>query len=200
MRSADAKLHADERQRELTASFLGYRPVLERVVLRIMKTANANVDDVVQDTFLKCFEAARKQEILFPKAFMVRTAMNLALNLCQRADVALVDHVEDLDELDVLTVGGLPNDPVEASCDARERFLAFCSALDTLPARCRQAFVLKKVYGLSQSEVAQQLGISESTVEKQVAKGLFLCAEYMNRKPCAKSVPVNYRVAAVGKA
>jgi RNA polymerase sigma-70 factor (ECF subfamily) len=200
MSTANANPDADERQRQLTASFLGCRPVLERVVQKIIKRASGNVDDVVQDTFLRCFEAARKQEIRFPKAFMVRTARNLALNRCQRAEVELVDHVEDSDELDVLTEDGLPHNPVEESCAARERFLVFCDALETLPARCRQAFVLMKVYGLRQSEVAQYLGTSESTVEKQVAKGLFLCREYMSQQPFAKpAAPVKRRATATGR-
>jgi RNA polymerase sigma-70 factor (ECF subfamily) len=45
-----------------------------------------------------------------------------------------------------------------------------------LPLQCRRAFLLKKVYGLSQKEIAGYLGISESTVEKHVAKGLLHCA------------------------
>ncbi len=43
-----------------------------------------------------------------------------------------------------------------------------------LPAKCRQAFLLRKVEGLSQREVAQRMGISENTVEKHVGKGLRL--------------------------
>jgi len=39
--------------------------------------------------------------------------------------------------------------------------------------------VLKKVYGLSQKEIAEYLGISQSTVEKHVAKGLLMCVQAM---------------------
>ena len=180
---------ADDRQRELTSAFLGYRSVLKRMVSRILKRTDANVEDVVQDTFLHCYEAASKQEIQFPKSFMTRTATNLALNRIQRADVRLVDHVEDIEALDVYSGSDQTENPVEASYAARERFLEFCSALETLPGKCRQAFLLKKVYGLSQNQIARQMGISESTVEKHVAKGLLLCMEYMredvNRQPRA---------------
>jgi len=40
---------------------------------------------------------------------------------------------------------------------------------------------LKKVYGLSQKEVAQYLQLSESTVEKHVAKGLLKSVQYMEQ-------------------
>ena len=172
----------NDRQRALTAAFLGYRSVLERIVSRVLKRTDNNVQDIVQDTFLHCYEAASKHEIQFPKSFMVRTATNLALNRVQRADVRLVDHVEDIEALDVYSTSGLSDNPVEESYAARERFLDFCNAVGKLPGKCRQAFLLKKVYGLSQSEIARQMQISESTVEKHVAKGLLLSMEYMNEQ------------------
>ncbi len=45
------------------------------------------------------------------------------------------------------------------------------------PTQCRRVFVLKKIYGLSQEEIAAELGIAQSTVEKHIAKGLLLCRE-----------------------
>ena len=177
---------ADDRQRKLTAAFLGYRSVLERIVSKILKRTDNNVQDIVQDTFLHCYESASTQEIQFPKSFMARTAANLALNRVQRADVRLVDHVEDIEALDVYSDSDPSDNPVEASYAARERFLDFCNAVELLPSKCRQAFLLKRVYGLSQSDIARQMGISESTVEKHVAKGLLLCMEYMSEKVTRK--------------
>ena len=45
-------------------------------------------------------------------------------------------------------------------------------AIAQLPAKCREAFVLRKVQGLSQRETARKLGLSESTVEKHVGRGI----------------------------
>ena len=42
--------------------------------------------------------------------------------------------------------------------------------------------ILAVVRGKSQKEIAAHLGISESTVEKQVAKGLLMCARFMDAK------------------
>src|SRR3546814_6555002 len=50
-----------------------------------------------------------------------------------------------------------------------------------LPAKCREAFVLRKVQGLSQSEIAGRMRISENTVEKQVGKGLRLLMRSLAR-------------------
>src|SRR5690606_20794216 len=45
--------------------------------------------------------------------------------------------------------------------------------------QCRKAFVLRKVYGYSQKEIADSLGISENTVEKHIATGIKRCTGYM---------------------
>jgi len=46
-----------------------------------------------------------------------------------------------------------------------------------LPGRIREVFTLRRVYGLSQREVAEKMGIAESTVEKHMARGFLLMLE-----------------------
>ena len=48
--------------------------------------------------------------------------------------------------------------------------------------QCRRAFVLKKVYGYSQREIAQELELSESTVEKHIANGVKRCTYFMMQR------------------
>jgi RNA polymerase sigma-70 factor (ECF subfamily) len=40
-------------------------------------------------------------------------------------------------------------------------------------------FVLRKVFKLSREEISEVLGISTSTIEKHVAKGLVRCRDYL---------------------
>ena len=54
-------------------------------------------------------------------------------------------------------------------------------AIQSLPERCRQILTLRTAYGLSQKQIADQLGVSLSTIEKQMAQGIHLCAEYFAR-------------------
>jgi RNA polymerase sigma-70 factor (ECF subfamily) len=51
--------------------------------------------------------------------------------------------------------------------------------VDRLPPLCRRVFVLRKVYKLSHTEIAEVLGVSHSTIEKHVAKGLLRCRDYL---------------------
>jgi DNA-directed RNA polymerase specialized sigma24 family protein len=51
-----------------------------------------------------------------------------------------------------------------------------------LPPLCRRVFVLRKVFKLSPTEISEVLGISTSTIEKHVAKGLVRCRDYLREK------------------
>jgi RNA polymerase sigma factor (sigma-70 family) len=54
-------------------------------------------------------------------------------------------------------------------------------AIQSLPDRCRQIFTLRKVYGLSQAEIAQRLGVSENTISTQLKIGVRKCMDFMLR-------------------
>lgn len=153
--------------------FLANRPLLRRLVGRIVRPDE--IEDIVQETFVLSYTAARSQKIVNPRAYMLKIARNVALNHVMRAERKLSRSLDDLDELDVVSMV----DSVEARYQSEERFLAFCRAVAALPVACRRVFILKKVYGLSQIEIADYLGVSPRTVEKHVEKGMLLTAEYM---------------------
>lgn len=129
----------------------------------------------MQEAFLRFFRASRRQTIRFPKAFLAKTATNLALNHIKNAHHARTCNIEDYPSIEV----SLTSDDLETQLCGEERFTQFCRAVGQLPPQCRQVFLLKKVYGMSQREIAKELQISESTVEKHVAKGLLLCRNHM---------------------
>lgn len=158
----------------LLPAFLDCRDVLARLVGRIVRPCD--VDDVLQETFIRTYVASQTSEIRHPRAFMLKTARNLALNQSTSAHSTRTVATEDLG---APAVYALKTETLESQFESRERFLAFCRAVRSLPEQCRRVFILKKVYGLSQREIAQYLEISESTVEKHVAKGLLMCMESM---------------------
>ena len=70
----------------------------------------------------------------------------------------------------------------------REQELALLNeAIDTLPQRCREVLLLRKIKGLSHSEIAVLLGISANTVETQVARGMRRCIDYLRAKGLERS-------------
>lgn len=157
-------------------SFLASRPLLCRMIGRLVRPDE--IEDIVQETFVHSYAAAHNQRIRNPRAFMLITARNLALNHLSRSERKLNCSLEELGGLEIFE----QDTNVEEQCQSEEAFLVFCRAVAELPVNCRRVFILKKVYGLSQKEIADYLDISVSTVEKHVAKGMTLAAQYMMRQ------------------
>ena len=165
----------------ITDVFLKYRSQLKRAVSGIV--SSEEVDDIVQETWLRSYEAELKQEIQFEKTYMLKTARNLALNHISKASEKHNFSMEELDEQDAIFAGM----QLERQVESKERFLHFCRATDHLSPEVKRVFLLKKVYELSQREIADYLQISESTVEKHVAKGLHQCANFLKTSQAAGS-------------
>lgn len=161
---------------KLTDTFLNYRKGIRRLLSKFVSTDA--IDDIVQETFVRSFEADLKQEIKYPRSYMFKTAKNLALNHLNKWDNKFNDSIEDFP----LSPVELTSRSFEDDYESKERFLFFCKATEQLEGSVRKCFILKKVYGLSQKEIAQYLSLSESTVEKHVAKGLLKSIQYMERK------------------
>ncbi|MBL4681296.1 MAG: RNA polymerase sigma factor [Pseudomonadales bacterium] len=154
--------------------FLSCRVQLARAVSRIVPPHD--IEDIVQETYVRACQFGAKNEVREPRALMVKIARNLALDRIKLASTRLkssedfetvLEHLhQDIDE---------PFNEVASG----EEFAQFCEAVRELPKQCRRGFVLKKVYGYSQTEIARELNISESTVEKHIAKGMKLCVQFM---------------------
>lgn len=163
------------RKSTLAVTYIKYRSKLMRAVGAIVPSED--IEDIVQETFIKSYEADLKQEIRYERTYMLRTAKNLALNHINKAENVRSDQHENMDALPHELVGYT----LEKNVESKERFLNFCRATDTLSADVKRVFLLKKVYGKSQREIAEALGLSESTVEKHVAKGLLQCSRYLQQ-------------------
>jgi RNA polymerase sigma-70 factor (ECF subfamily) len=62
---------------------------------------------------------------------------------------------------------------------AREELRRLQAALDRMPARCREAVVLKKIEGLSMREIATRMGISFKTVDRHLSDGAQYLADFI---------------------
>ena len=162
-----------KRKSTVAETFLKYRAKLMRAVGSIVGADD--IEDIVQEAFIKSYEAELKQEIQYERTYMLKTARNLALNHVARAENKNKQQLDDMDMLPYELVGH----SLEKNVESKERFIHFCRATDTLSADVKRVFLLKKVYGMRQREIAELVGLSESTVEKHVAKGLMMCSRYL---------------------
>ena len=136
-----------------------------------------DVEDIVQETYVRVCQVENKDAIRQPQSFMFRTAQNLALNHIKRADVNRTEGIDDIDEL-APSEDGLIADQTYAQVVSDEQFALFCRAVRHLPQQCRRAYVLKKVYGFSLKEIAADMNLSVSTVENHIVAGGKKCVQY----------------------
>lgn len=158
--------------------FLSCKSLLARVVSRLVPPHD--IEDIVQETYVRVCKFQTKNEIKNQRALMVTTARNLALDHIKRAEWRLSSSLSD-DDSGLLNGQNDDQDMPFDQAASDEEFAKFCEVVRLLPQQCRRVFVLKKVYGYSQKEIAEELNISESTVEKHIAKGMKHCAQHMLR-------------------
>lgn len=149
-----------------------------RTYLRGSFPAVRDVDDVVQESYLRLWKAAAVQPIRSARAFLFTVARRLALDHVRRRRNSPIDHVGHLGELRVVEERA----DVLADLRRRERMLLLAEAVATLPDRCRDVFVLYKIKGLSRKAAAAELGLSEKTVEAHTAKAMRHCEKFFRKK------------------
>lgn len=149
-----------------------------RAWLRSRFPSLTDIDDLVQETYVRILGVRDRTAIDCPRAFLFSTARNLALDFARRRQIVAMESIAEPEQLFVDD-----EKPSAADAVAHDQELALLTqAIQSLPERCRQVLTLRKIYGLSQREIAAQLGISEHTVEAQVGNGVRRCAEFFARR------------------
>lgn len=157
-------------------TYLGNEKALKRFLRRFIKSPEG-IDDLAQETFLRAFAAESERSILSPKAFLFKVAKNLALNELARHSTAAIEPLGDFEGQEVLEDSSQA--AVDDAVDGRQRIRMLARAIAALPPQCAKVFILRKMQGLSQKEIAARLNISARTVENHVALGLVRCRAYM---------------------
>ncbi|MDC7784863.1 RNA polymerase sigma factor [Rhodoplanes sp. TEM] len=127
--------------------------------------------DIMQETCLRLVLSAGAA-VDNPRAYLYRVAGNLA-----------TDHLRSGRVRDrTLVVGPVPDTVADSRADAervllaRQRLAVIARAVEELPPRCRQVFVMRRFDDLDQGEIATRLGISRNMVEKHLRHALAHCA------------------------
>jgi RNA polymerase sigma-70 factor (ECF subfamily) len=149
-----------------------------RSYLRGLFPTLPDIDDLVQESYIRLIRAKEANKITYVKAFLFATARNAALDIFRRRKVVSIDAIGDMAGLSVIE-----DRPDVGDAVSRQQELELLSeAVRSLPDRCRQVLTLRLLYGLSHKEIAANLGISEHTVKAQLAKGMRRCAEFFQQR------------------
>ena len=155
-----------------------HEPALRAILSRLVASLS-DVDDLVQECYIRMLRARERVPIRSSKAFLFTTARNAAHDLRRRRAVA--DPIAITENPDSPILYDERAEVVDFVCRQQELAL-LAEAIRELPERCRQVFLLRKIQEFPQKEIARRLGITESTVETLVAKGALRCAQYLRKR------------------
>jgi RNA polymerase sigma-70 factor (ECF subfamily) len=163
---------SDERAIWLGRHVLPHEPAL-RAWLNRRRLGGLDVDDIIQETYSRLMTAESVQHVHDARSYTFQVAGSVAIDHLRRMKVISISSVPDLDYLEVVSDEPSP----ERQVIDRDELHRLAGVIARLPARVREVFTLRRVYGLSQREVSEKLGISESTVEKHMSRGFLLMLE-----------------------
>jgi RNA polymerase sigma-70 factor (ECF subfamily) len=138
-------------------SWLGRRPI-----------SGLDIDDIVQESYAVLAALQTVDHIRNPRIYLFEVAKSIAYQALRRKQVVAFSALAEFDLLQI------PDDvpSPEMIAAGRQELGRLAELIEELPPKCREAFVLRKVRGLSQREVAAAMAVSENTVEKHIGKAL----------------------------
>ncbi|GJL56017.1 MAG: RNA polymerase sigma factor [Nitrospirales bacterium] len=142
-----------------------HKSELIRRLLRIVRCDQTAID-LAQETYLRLVNLAKTTTVSFPRAFLYRTATNLAIDHLRKQSYRQHLPLEAAEDLPTDTPSG------DQHLAYKERMVTYQHALATLTPRCRQAFLLHRLHQCSYREIGNRLHISQGAVEKLMVRAL----------------------------
>ena len=126
------------------------------------------VEDLCQEVYVRIYEAAKETRPKPVRPFAFTVARNLIIDRARREQVVPIEAVADLEELGV----ALDTPSPERMVLARDELRQLRAAIDRLPPRRREVVILGRIEGLTGRQIADRLGIAESTVADHLTAGI----------------------------
>jgi RNA polymerase sigma-70 factor (ECF subfamily) len=143
---------------------------LRRFFMRRFRNAT-EAADATQETFLRMLDGSPKTIIENPQAYLFQIAKSVArvtaARLAADSDLFLPAIAGENRATDV------PDQ--ERIVNGHQCLILLARAIEKLPNRCQEVFILSRLHGLSNGEIADRLGISRNMVEKHIIKALIQC-------------------------
>ena len=136
-----------------------------------------DADDIIQEAYSILAELESVDGIRHPRAYLFQVARSIITRHVRRARIVPIHAVEDLERLDPLDDEASP----EQRTIDRDELRQLARAIAAMPAKTQEAFVLRRVRGLSQREVAARMRISENTVETHISRGVLFLIDWFGR-------------------
>ena len=126
-------------------------------------------EDIVQESYTALWEKLQEgAHVLNRKSYLYMMVRNRCLDHLRKKGIP----TESLKPYD--TYGIIDDDDAQERSQTEARLW---TAIDSLPEKCREVFIMSKRDGLKYEEIADELGLSVNTVRNQISKALKLIKE-----------------------
>lgn len=157
--------------------------VLERYYRELLNFLSRTVNDrdaaadLAQESYARVLALRQSGETISnARALLYRTARNLVIDRHRRTEIRAHEDIDALADSDHAAAAPRYAQPEEAYA-YEQHARAIVAAIEALPPRCREAFVLNRFEGMSHQEVADRMGISKNMVAQHIIRGVLACQE-----------------------
>ena len=133
--------------------------------LRRILPSFLELDDIVAEVMARAYATENWNNVTTGRAYLFTIARNLIIDNARRNKVVSFETIADLELLQA-------ENSIEAQLHAREALRQIEAIVETLPPQCRRVFVLRRIHERSMIEIAAEMSLSVSTVEKHLAKAI----------------------------
>lgn len=161
----------------ITHAFIENSTFIKNFLRRFLHSQH-DIEDVAQQAYLKAYCAEQEKAIEHPKSYLFTIAKNIAINELTKKSNQITEYLEDCED----SLAIKHSNTLESEVEAEQSLGIYCDAVAALPEACRRVFLLRKVHGLKQTEIAEILGVSLRNVEMHLQKGTLKCREYVRSK------------------
>ena len=145
-------------------AFRKFSPRLEAFAQKYTNDTN-EAEDIVQDVFLKLWERRELLDNISLTSFLFMMVRNSCLNHLKHRQIAdtVQQRIPDTETAERLYAADFVPDPSSLLID---------QIMEELPPKCKEAFVLSRLNGLKNREIAEHMAITEKVVEKHITRAL----------------------------
>ena len=159
--------------------FLTQRVILLRTLQRMVNNPSI-AEDLLQETYLRVTRALSERTVEHLEPFVFQTARNLALDHLRSRRIQSRTVLEDVPTEVIESVPSSLSTPEEAH-QAAQLLERLSVSLSQLSARQQRIFILSRLHGCSYQEIARELDVSLSTVQKELKLIMAICVGVADR-------------------
>lgn len=165
-----------QRTRWFLRNILPHEPALRGWLSR-STPPGVDPDDVIQESYTILAELESVDAIRHPRAYLFQVARSVIMRHVRRARIVPIHTVDDLERLEHFDDAASP----EQHAIDRDELRQLARAIAAMPLKTREAFVLRRVQGMPQRQIAAQMRISENTVETHISRGILFLIDWFGR-------------------